>query len=173
MTSGSSCSAPSRRRTWRRSSQRSRPGDLKCTIFGTGGGEANDAAIKLARGYTMKKEIIYTEKAYHGHTGFALSAIGRAAYKEPFEPLIPGFKMVPFGDAQALRDAVTDDTAAVILEPIQGEGGINLPPDGYLQEVRKICDEHEPCSSSTRSRPGLPGPERCSRASTGAWCPTS
>jgi putrescine aminotransferase len=119
------------------------PGDLKCTIFGTGGGEANDAAIKLARGYTMKKEIIYAQKAYHGHTGFALSAIGRDAYKEPFEPLIPGFKMVPFGDAQAVRDVFTEDTAAVILEPIQGEGGINLPPQGYLQEVRKICDEHE------------------------------
>ena len=119
------------------------PGDLKCTIFGTGGGEANDAAIKLARGYTMKKEIIYAQKAYHGHTGFALSAIGRDAYKEPFEPLIPGFKMVPFGNAQAIRDVFTKDTAAVILEPIQGEGGINLPPEGYLQEVRKICDEHE------------------------------
>ena len=84
------------------------PGDLKCTIFGTGGGEANDAALKLARGYTMKKEIIYAEKAYHGHTGFALSAIGRAAYKEPFEPLIPGFKMVPFGNAQAIRDVFTN-----------------------------------------------------------------
>jgi putrescine aminotransferase len=119
------------------------PGDLKCTIFGTGGGEANDAALKLARGYTMKKEIIYAQKAYHGHTGFALSAIGRDAYKEPFEPLIPGFKMVPFGNAQAVRDVFTKDTAAVILEPIQGEGGINLPPQGYLQEVRKICDEHE------------------------------
>jgi len=119
------------------------PGNLKCTIFGTGGGEANDAAIKLARGYTMKKEIIYAEKAYHGHTGFALSAIGRDAYKEPFEPLIPGFKMVPFGDAQAIHDTITDDTAAVILEPIQGEGGINIPPYGYLKEVRKICSEHE------------------------------
>ncbi|MGC9325113.1 MAG: aspartate aminotransferase family protein [Desulfomonilia bacterium] len=119
------------------------PGNLKCTIFGTGGGEANDAAIKLARGYTMKKEIIYAERAYHGHTGFALSAIGREAYKEPFEPLVPGFKMVPFGSVQAIRDALTKDTAAVILEPIQGEGGINIPPDGYLQEVRKICDECE------------------------------
>ena len=67
------------------------PGDLKCTIFGVGGGEANDAAIKIARGYTMKKEIIYTEKAYHGHTGFALSAIGAGvAYKEPFEPAHAG-----------------------------------------------------------------------------------
>lgn len=119
------------------------PGDLACSLFGTGGGEANDAAIKLARGYTMRQEIVYTEKAYHGHTGFALSAIGRDAYREPFEPLVPGFRMVPFGDAQALRGVMTKNTAAVILEPIQGEGGINIPPEGYLREVREICDEHE------------------------------
>ena len=119
------------------------PGDLKCTIFGVGGGEANDAAIKIARGYTMKTEIISAERAYHGHTGFALSAIGRAAYKEPFEPLMPGFKTVPFGDIEAMRSAVTDDTAAIILEPIQGEGGIHIPPDDYLPEIRKLCDEKE------------------------------
>jgi putrescine aminotransferase len=119
------------------------PGDLKCTVFGVGGGEANDAAIKIARGYTMKTGIVYTEKAYHGHTGFALSAIGRAAYKEPFEPLIPGFTMVPFGDADALEKAVTEETAAVILEPIQGEGGIHIPGDEYLPAVRKICDANE------------------------------
>ena len=119
------------------------PGDLKCTIFGVGGGEAIDAAIKIARGYTMKKEIIYAEKAYHGHTGFALSAIGRDAYKEPFKPLIPGFKMVPFGNIDAIKKAITDDTAAIIFEPIQGEGGINIPPDEYLPAVRKICDDHE------------------------------
>ena len=119
------------------------PGDLKCTIFGVGGGEAIDAAIKLARGYTMKKEIIYADKAYHGHTGFALSAIGRDAYKEPFKPLIPGFKKVPFGDIDAIKKAITDDTAAIIFEPIQGEGGINIPPDEYLPAVRKICDDRE------------------------------
>jgi putrescine aminotransferase len=119
------------------------PGDLACTIFGVGGGEANDAAIKIARGYTMKKEIIYTEKAYHGHTGFALSAIGRESYKEPFRPLMPGFTMIPFGDIDAFKKAVTGDTAAIILEPIQGEGGINIPPDDYLPAVREICDEHE------------------------------
>ncbi|HVN71319.1 MAG TPA: aspartate aminotransferase family protein [Desulfomonilia bacterium] len=119
------------------------PGSLKCSIFGTGGGEAVDAAIKIARGYSMKTEIIYTKNAYHGHTGFALSAIGRDSYKEPFEPLMPGFVMVPFGDASAIRSAVNKNTAAVILETIQGEGGINIPPDGYLAEVRKICDEKE------------------------------
>ncbi len=120
------------------------PGDnLAGVIFGAGGGEANDAAIKIARGFTMRPGIVYTEKAYHGHTGFSLSAIGREAYREPFEPLMPGFTMVPFGDLDAMREAVTDDTAAVILEPIQGEGGINIPHDDYLAGVRKICDEHE------------------------------
>lgn len=119
------------------------PGDLACTVFGVGGGEANDAAIKIARGYTMKKEIIYAERAYHGHTGFALSAIGRDAYKEPFQPLMPGFKQVPFGDLDAIEKTVTDDTAAIILEPIQGEGGIHVPPDDYLPAVRKLCDENE------------------------------
>lgn len=119
------------------------PGDLACTVFGVGGGEANDAAIKIARGYTMKKEIIYATRAYHGHTGFALSAIGREAYKEPFRPLMPGFVEVPFGDIDAMKKAFTPDTAAVILEPIQGEGGIHVPPDAYLPAVRKLCDEHE------------------------------
>ena len=119
------------------------PGDLKWTMFGVGGGEANDYAIKLARGFTMKTEIISAVKSYHGHTGFALSAIGRDAYQKPFLPLMPGFKKVPFNDPQAIEDAITDDTAAVILEPIQGEGGINVPDDSYLPAVREICDRHE------------------------------
>ncbi len=119
------------------------PGDLRCSVFGVGGGEAVDAAIKIARGYTMKKQIIYAQKAYHGHTGFALSASGREAYKESFHPLMPGFTMVDFGDAEAVKKAIDNDTAAVILETIQGEGGINIPPEGYLEQVRKICDENE------------------------------
>ncbi len=117
------------------------PGDLKWTMFGVGGGEANDYAIKLARGYTMKTEIISAIKSYHGHTGFSLSAIGREAYQKPFLPLMPGFKKVPFNDAGAIAEAITDDTAAVILEPVQGEGGIIVPSDDYLPAVRKICDE--------------------------------
>lgn len=118
------------------------PGDLKWTMFGVGGGEANDYAIKLARGFTMKTEIISAIKSYHGHTGFSLSAIGRDAYQKPFLPLMPGFKKVPFDDPQAIEDAITEDTAAVILEPIQGEGGINVPHDSYLPAVREICDRH-------------------------------
>jgi putrescine aminotransferase len=119
------------------------PGDLRCSVFGVGGGEAVDAAMKIARGYTMKKQIIYAQKAYHGHTGFALSASGREAYKESFHPLMPGFTMVDFGDAEAVKKSIDNDTAAVILETIQGEGGINIPPEGYLEQVRKICDENE------------------------------
>ena len=116
------------------------PGHLSCCLYGSGGGEAVDAAIKIARGYSMKPGIISADKAYHGHTGFALSAIGRVQYKESFEPLMPGFTQVPFGDAEAVEAAVTADTAAVILEPIQGEGGINIPSDDYLPRVRDICD---------------------------------
>jgi putrescine aminotransferase len=91
----------------------------------------------------MRPGIIFAEKAYHGHTGFALSAIGRASYREPFEPLMPGFTMVPFGDIDAIKKAVDKDTAAIILEPILGEGGIHIPPDDYLPAVRRICDENE------------------------------
>lgn len=119
------------------------PGDLNCVVYGVGGGEAVDTAIKLARGYSMKPEIIYADKAYHGHTGFALSAIGRDSFREPFEPLMPGFIKVPFNDAGAIEEAITENTAAVILETIQGEGGINVPADDYLPQVRKICDEHD------------------------------
>ncbi|RPH49761.1 MAG: aspartate aminotransferase family protein [Desulfobacteraceae bacterium] len=119
------------------------PGDLQYVMFGVGGGEANDFAIKLARGFTMKTEIISTIKAYHGHTGFSLAAIGRDAYKKPFYPMMPGFKFVPFNDLKAAEEAMTDDTAAIILEPVQGEGGIHLATDEYLQGLRKICDKRE------------------------------
>jgi acetylornithine/succinyldiaminopimelate/putrescine aminotransferase len=116
------------------------PGDLECTTFGTGGGEAVDFALKLARGSTGRARVVSTVNGYHGHTGFALSAAGRDAFREPFEPLIPEFAFVPFGDAEALRSAVDERTAAVIVEPIQGEGGIVVPPDGYLTAAREICD---------------------------------
>jgi acetylornithine/succinyldiaminopimelate/putrescine aminotransferase len=116
------------------------PGNLMCTTFGTGGGEAVDFALKLARGATGRPRVVSTVNGYHGHTGFALSAGGRDAFREPFEPLIPEFVFVPFGDADALRDAVDERTAAVILEPIQGEGGIVVPPDGYLTAAREACD---------------------------------
>ena len=116
------------------------PGDLSCTMFGTGGGEANDFAIKLARGATRRPKIISTINGYHGHTGFALSAAGRSAFRQPFEPLMPGFVQVPFGDTQAMLEEIDENTAAVLLEPVQGEGGIIVAPAGYLADVRAACD---------------------------------
>ena len=118
------------------------PGDIQYSFFANSGSEAVEGALKLARLYTGKPEIIYTEGAYHGVTMGALSATGRDMYREPFEPLVPGFKRVPFGDAGAIEKAITEDTAAVIIEPIQGEGGIVLPPENYLREVREITKRH-------------------------------
>ena len=117
------------------------PGNLTCTMFGCGGGEAIDFALKLARGSTGRHRIISTVNGYHGHTGFALSASGRAAFREPFEPLMPEFGLVPFGDVDALAAAVDGTVAAVLLEPIQGEGGIIVAPAGYLAAARQICDD--------------------------------
>jgi putrescine aminotransferase len=119
------------------------PGDLQYVMYGTGGGEANDFAIKLARGYTMKTEVISTLKAYHGHTGFSLAAIGREEYRKPFYPMVPGFKHVPFNDLQAMKEAVTRETAAIIIEPVQGEGGIHPAAEGYLRGLRRLCDAEE------------------------------
>ncbi len=119
------------------------PGDLQYVMYGTGGGEANDFAIKLARGFTFNTEIISTIKAYHGHTGFALAAIGRDEYKKPFYPMVPGFKHVPYNDLKAMEEAVTEDTAAIMLEPVQGEGGIYPATDDYLKGLRAICDEND------------------------------
>jgi len=119
------------------------PGDLQYTMYGTGGGEANDFAIKLARGFTMKTEVISTLKAYHGHTGFSLAAIGRDAYKKPFYPMVPGFMQVPFNDIAAMEEAITEDTAAIMIEIVQGEGGINIGSDEYVRGLRKLCDDHE------------------------------
>ena len=116
------------------------PAALSCTMFGTGGGESVDFALKLARGATRRSRIVSSMNGYHGHTGFALSAAGRDAFRQPFEPLMPEFCFVPFGDAAAVESVLDDRVAAVILEPIQGEGGIVVPPAGYLGAVREACD---------------------------------
>ncbi len=116
------------------------PGALSCTMFGTGGGEAIDFALKLARGATGRAGVVSAVNGYHGHTGFALSAAGRDAFRRPFEPLMPDFTMVPFGDAEALASAVDERTAALLLEPVQGEGGIVVPPPEYLAAARAACD---------------------------------
>jgi len=116
------------------------PGDLQYTFFANSGTEANEGALKLARLATGRPNIVGADGAFHGKTLGALSASGREKYKAPFRPLIPGFSHVPFGDLEAMQRAVTDETAAVILEPIQGEAGVIIPPDGYLRGVREICD---------------------------------
>ncbi len=114
------------------------PGDLKYTFFCNSGTEAVEGAIKLARLYTGKTEIISTKNSYHGVSMGALSATGREVFRKPFEPLLNGFVHVPFGDVDAIEAAIGKHTAAVILEPIQGEGGIHVPPPGYLRKVRQI-----------------------------------
>jgi putrescine aminotransferase len=116
------------------------PGDLQYSFFCNSGAEANEGAIKLARLATGRPGIIATLGAFHGKTLGALSATGRDYYKAPFEPLVPHFAHVPFGDAAALEAAIGPDVAAVILEPIQGEAGVILPPPGYLRQAREICD---------------------------------
>ncbi len=116
------------------------PGDLQYTFFCNSGAEAVEGTLKLARAYTGKPDFVACQGAFHGKTFGALSASGRELFRKPFEPLLPGFSHVPFGDAAAIEAAITDRTAAVILEPIQGEGGVRIPPDDYLPKVREICD---------------------------------
>jgi len=117
-------------------------------FFCNSGAEANEAALKLARRYqvtTSKKpnrlEIIAFENSFHGRTIGALSVTGQAKYREGFGPLFGPVRFLPFGDVEAVRSAVTTETCAVIVEPVQAEGGIHLPPPGYLQELRRRCTE--------------------------------
>jgi len=117
------------------------PGDLQYSFFCNSGAEAVEGALKLARLATGRTKIISTRNAFHGKTFGALSATGRDIYRDPFKPLVGDFIHVPFGDITAMRKTVCEDTAAVIIEPIQGEGGIIIPPDDYLIKLRKICDE--------------------------------
>lgn len=117
------------------------PEGLQYSFFCNSGAEAVEGALKIARMHTGRTGFVCAVNGFHGKTFGALSASGRDSYKTPFEPLVPGFSHVPFGDAGALAAAVTDQTAAVLLEPVQCEAGIIVPPEGYLREARRICDE--------------------------------
>jgi len=121
------------------------PGDLNRVVFGVGGGEAVDAAIKLARGFTGRPGVISAVGGYHGHTGFAL-ATGDAKYSAPFAPLPPGFIQVPFGDLEALEEVLEKGagggTAAVIFETVPATLGIVVPPEDFFAGVRELCDRH-------------------------------
>lgn len=115
-------------------------------FFCNSGAEANEGAIKLARKWGKEKkngayEIISTENAFHGRTLAMVTAGGTEKYRAPYAPLPPGFVHVPFNDVDAIKRATNDKTLAVFLEPIQGEGGVNVPDDDYLKQVRAWCDE--------------------------------
>jgi acetylornithine/LysW-gamma-L-lysine aminotransferase len=117
------------------------PGDVENVWLCNSGTEANEAALKFARSATQRSKIVAAQRGFHGRTMGSLSATWKPKYKKPFEPLAEDFEFVPYGDEEALSEAVDDETAAVLLEPIQGEGGVNPAPEGYLRTAREVTDE--------------------------------
>jgi putrescine aminotransferase len=115
------------------------PGDLSLSFFANSGTEAIEGALKLARAATGRQKLVATHDAYHGKTIGALSVSGRAAFKAPFGTLVPDVAHVAFGDASVLDEALRD-AAAFVVEPVQGEGGVHVPPLGYLAAARAACD---------------------------------
>jgi acetylornithine/N-succinyldiaminopimelate aminotransferase len=116
-------------------------------FFCNSGAEANEAAIKLARKYghdrygPERSEIICMEQSFHGRSLATVTATGQLKYQKGFEPLVPGFLHVPFNDLTAVEKAITEKTVAILVEPIQGEGGVQVAEEGYLSGLRKLCDE--------------------------------
>ncbi|NHI03507.1 Acetylornithine aminotransferase [Candidatus Nitrosotalea sp. TS] len=117
------------------------PPSLSQVYLNNSGTEAVEAAIKFARKFTGKKGMIAMNGSYHGKSFGSLSVTFNPKYRKAFEPLLSNVSFTPFGDIEALKSAITPDTALIILEPIQGESGIHVAPDGFLQEIRKICNE--------------------------------
>jgi len=117
------------------------PNGLNKVFLSNSGAESIEAAIKIARKYTKKHGIIAMINSFHGKTMGALSLTYAPKYRSSFEPLLDGVKFVPFGNYEKLEESIDDTIGAVILEPIQGEGGIHLPPDDYLQMVRELCNK--------------------------------
>ncbi len=119
------------------------------TFFCNSGTEAIEAAIKLARRYSRevlrkdRYEIITMRGSFHGRTMGALAATAQEKFHKTFEPLVDGFRYVPYNDTKAVEDAITERTCAVLVEPLQGEGGVNMPAAGYLKALRAICDRHD------------------------------
>jgi acetylornithine/N-succinyldiaminopimelate aminotransferase len=118
------------------------PKNLTRVFFSNSGAEANDAAIKLARKVTGRLDVISTDQSFHGRTISTASATGQAKHREKFNPLMPNYRFVPFGDIDALNGSLDSSVAAVILEPIQGEGGVKVPSEYYLEEVSRLCKKN-------------------------------
>lgn len=118
------------------------PAGLDFCFFSNSGTEAVEAALKFAKGTTGRSKLVSTVGSYHGKTLGALAVTGREKYQTKFAPLMPGGVFVPFGDTAAMVATIDDSTAAVIIEPVQGEGGIHIAPDGYLTAIREACTRH-------------------------------
>ncbi len=117
------------------------PANLTKVFFCNSGAEANEAALKFARATTGKQEIIAAMRGFHGKTMGALAATWGPEYQKPFAPMLPGLKHVPYNNFEKLQAAVDTQTAAVLLEPVQGEGGVRVGDRQYFQQVRKLCDD--------------------------------
>jgi acetylornithine aminotransferase len=119
------------------------------SFFCNSGAEANEAALKIARKYSHdrynveRSEIISTDNSFHGRTMGTIAATGQTKVQKGFEPILPGFVHVPYGDLGAVEQAMNERTCAVLVEPIQGEGGVVVPPDGYLEGLRRMCDQRD------------------------------
>ena len=118
------------------------PSGLDKIFFSNSGAEAVETALKFSRKFSGKPGVISMNGGYHGKTFGALSVTSSEKYRRPFEPLLDHIKFVPYGNARKLTDSIDDKTGTVILEPVQGESGIIVPPPGFIQEVREICSRH-------------------------------
>ena len=118
------------------------PGALQYSFFVNSGTEAVEGCLKVARLATKRKKFIAARNAFHGKTFGSLTATGRDLFRDPFKPLLDNFTHVEYGDINDLAETIDEETAAVILEPIQGEGGIIVPPAGYFKAVRELCDQY-------------------------------
>jgi len=119
------------------------PGNLNKVFFCNSGAEANEAAIKFARSSTGRQEIIAAMRGFHGKTMGALAATWGPEYQKPFAPMLPGIKHVPYNNLAKLEEVLGDNTAAILLEVVQGEGGVRVGDHGYFQRVREICDARD------------------------------
>jgi acetylornithine/N-succinyldiaminopimelate aminotransferase len=118
------------------------PDGLTRVFFSNSGAEANDAALKLARKVSGRTDVISTNLSFHGRTISTASATGQAKHREKFNPIMPSYKFVPYNDLSALKKELDGNTAAVILEPIQGEGGVNISLQEYLKQVSDLCEQN-------------------------------